>query len=666
LLPNGYNYWRAEREQQHLMTFEETGLKPEIVRAVSELGYVNPTPIQEKTIPHLLNATNDLVALAQTGTGKTAAFGLPVLHMIEPFSNEVQALILSPTRELAIQIVGDLTEYSKHLKGMNVVAVYGGASISMQIKELRRGAQIVVGTPGRVLDMINKGALKLQSIKYLVLDEADEMLNMGFKEDLDFILSGTPAEKRTLLFSATMPTDIARISKRYMNNPEEITVGSKNSGAQNVEHNYYVVSAKDRYEALKRIADLHPDIYGIVFCRTRRETREISTKLMDDGYNADALYGDLTQQQRDEVMARFRNRGIQLLVATDVAARGIDVDHLTHVINYELPDDLEAYIHRSGRTGRAGRSGISISIVHGRELYKVNQLERISGKTFNRKLVPNGEEIFHNKIKMLAQKLKSFDFTDDKLAKFSHELEDALVGVDRDQLIHYIMTKELGRFVSDYEQSRDVNLAGNERGERSSDRFGDRRGRDRDRERGGDREERFPREGARREGDFTRFHVNLGQNHKVNPARLMGLINENLPNVKVRIGKIEIKPGFSLVEVETQVADKLLKAFDNNVFFEDQTVSIKRDAQPAFSGAGGGGSFSGGGGDRYANRGGGSGGGRPERGASSDRGGSDRGGSRPPARGGDRPERNRYKTDGAAGGGRTGGGFKSKGKGGNW
>ncbi len=645
------------------MTFEETGLKPEIVRAVSELGYVNPTPIQEKTIPHLLNATNDLVALAQTGTGKTAAFGLPVLHMIEPFSNEVQALILSPTRELAIQIVGDLTEYSKYIKGMNVVAVYGGASISMQIKELRRGAQIVVGTPGRVLDMINKGALKLQDIKYLVLDEADEMLNMGFKEDLDFILSGTPPEKRTMLFSATMPNDIARISKRYMNSPEEITVGSKNSGAQNVEHNYYVVSAKDRYEALKRIADLHPDIYGIVFCRTRRETREVSTKLMDDGYNADALYGDLTQQQRDEVMARFRNRGIQLLVATDVAARGIDVDHLTHVINYELPDDLEAYIHRSGRTGRAGRSGISISIVHGRELYKVNQLEKISGKTFNRKMVPGGEEIFHNKIKMLAQKLKTFDFTDDKLAKFSGELEEALTGVDRDQLIHYVMTKELGRFVEDYEQSRDINLVGNERGERSSDR-GDRgRGRDRDRgDRGGDRPERFPREGgSRREGDFTRFHVNLGQNHKVNPARLMGLINENLPNVKVRIGKIDIKPGFSLVEVESQVADKLLRAFDSTVYFEDQTVSIKRDAQPAFGG-GGGGNF--GGGDRYGSRPerGGSGGGRPER----------SGGSRParsgPAGGGDRPARNRYKTDGGAGGGRSGGGFKSKGKGSssNW
>lgn len=627
------------------MTFEETGLNPEIVRAVSELGFVNPTPIQEKTIPHLINSKNDLVALAQTGTGKTAAFGLPVLHLIEPFSNEVQALILSPTRELAIQIVGDLTEFSKHQKGVRVVAVYGGASISMQIKELRRGAQIVVGTPGRVLDMINKGALKLQDIKYLVLDEADEMLNMGFKEDLDFILSGTPAEKQTLLFSATMPNDIARIAKRYMNNPEEITVGSKNSGAQNVEHNYYVVSAKDRYEALKRIADLNPEIYGIVFCRTRRETREISTKLMDDGYNADALYGDLTQQQRDEVMARFRNRQIQLLVATDVAARGIDVDHLTHVINYELPDDLEAYIHRSGRTGRAGRSGVSISIVHGREMYKINQLERMSGKTFNRHMVPNGEEIFHNKIKMLAQKLKSFDFSDDRLKKFAHELEDALAGVDRDELIHYIMTKELGRFVTDYEQSRDINLAANDRGDRS-----DRRGRDRDRGERGGREDRYPREGAaRRDGDFTRFHVNLGQVHKVNPARLMGLINENLPNTKVRIGKIDIKPNFSLVEVETQVADKLLKAFDN-VYFEDYAVNVKRDAQPAYSG--GGGNF--GGGDRYASR-GGNGGGRPER------------GSARPARGGERPPRNRYKTDGGAGGGRSGGGFKAKGKGSsNW
>lgn len=629
------------------MTFEETGLKPEIVRAVAELGFINPTPIQEKTIPHLLNSKNDLVALAQTGTGKTAAFGLPVLHLIEPYSNDIQALILSPTRELAIQIVGDLKEFSKHMKGINVVAVYGGASISMQIKDLRRGAQIVVGTPGRVLDMINKGALKLQAIKYLVLDEADEMLNMGFKEDLDFILSGTPAEKQTLLFSATMPTEIARISKRYMNNPEEITMGSKNAGASTVQHDYYVVSAKDRYEALKRIADLHSDIYGIVFCRTRRETREIATKLMDDGYNADALYGDLTQQQRDEVMARFRNRGIQLLVATDVAARGIDVDHLTHVINYELPDDLEAYIHRSGRTGRAGRSGISISIVHSREQFKINQLERMSGKKFERKLVPNGEEIFHNKIKMLAQKLKTFDFTDDKLQKFAHELEEALTNVDRDQLIHYIMTKEMGRFVEDYEQSRDINLATAERGSERN-KFRDRADRD---DRRGDREDRYPREGGqRRDGDFTRFHINLGHNHRVNPARLMGLINENLPNVKVRIGKIDIQPGFSIVEVESQVGDKLLRAFDN-VRFDDQTVMVKKDNQaPGFTPAGRNDRYAGGGEGRFSrDR---VGGGRPER-----------GGSRPDR--GDRPERNRYATK-RDDRGNVGGGFKAKGKGKSW
>ncbi len=623
------------------MTFEETGLSPEIVRAVSELGFVNPTPIQQKTIPHLLSNNNDLVALAQTGTGKTAAFGLPVLHLVEPFSQNVQALILSPTRELAIQIVGDLTEFSKYQKGIRVVAVYGGASISGQIKELRRGAQIVVGTPGRVLDMINKGVLQLQEIKYLVLDEADEMLNMGFKEDLDFILSGTPAEKQTLLFSATMPNEIARIAKRYMREPEEITMGSKNAGASTVQHDYYVVSAKDRYEALKRIADLHPDIYGIVFCRTRRETREISTKLMDDGYNADALYGDLTQQQRDEVMARFRNRGIQLLVATDVAARGIDVDHLTHVINYELPDDLEAYIHRSGRTGRAGRSGISISIVHSREMFKIAQLERISGKKFERKQVPNGEEIFHNKIKMLAQKLKSFDFTDDKLQKFAHELEEALTGVDRDQLIHYIMTKEMGRFVADYEQSRDINLATSERGSE--------RNKFRDRAEDGGRDGRFSREGSqRRDGDFTRLFVGLGYEHKANPARLMGLINENMPNTKVRIGKIEIKPGFSLVEVESGLADKIVKALDK-AWFEDQQIKVKLDGQPT----------GGGGGDRYAPRGGNDrfnrGGGRPERGGNS-------GGSRA-ERGGEPRERNRYasKRDD-----NTGGGFKAKGKGKTW
>jgi ATP-dependent RNA helicase DeaD len=460
-----------------------------------------------------------------------------------------------------------------------------------------------------------------------------------------------------------MPTEIARISKRYMNNPEEITMGSKNAGATTVQHDFYVVSAKDRYEALKRIADLHPDIYGIVFCRTRRETREIATKLMDDGYNADALYGDLTQQQRDEVMARFRNRGIQLLVATDVAARGIDVDHLTHVINYELPDDLEAYIHRSGRTGRAGRSGISISIVHSREQFKINQLERISGKKFERKTVPNGEEIFHNKIKMLAQKLKSFDFTDLKLQKFAHELEEALTGVDRDQLIHYIMTKEMGRFVEDYEQSRDINLATAERGSERN-KFRDRvDGRDDRRERGGDREDRYPREGiARRDGDFTKLHLNLGYEQKVNPARLMGLINENMPNPKVRIGKIDIKPGFSLVEVEAPLADKIVQAM-GNVWFEDQPIVVKRDnGKTDFGGGGESRPFNRerGSSDKPFNR-GGSGGGRPERGG-------ERGGFAP--RGGDRPERNRYATKrddtrGGAGGG-NGGGFKAKGKGKSW
>jgi len=376
-----------------MILFEEMGLNDSLLKAVQELGFVNPTPVQEKVIPRITDDVTDLIALAQTGTGKTAAFGLPLIQMTDIDDEHIQTLVLCPTRELCMQITNDLKDFAKYTKGFKVVPVYGGASVEPQIKSVKKGAHIVVGTPGRMLDLIKRKVVKVGHIKWLVLDEADEMLNMGFKEDLDAILAGTPGGKQTLLFSATMPKEILRIANRYMHDPEEISVGRETVGADNVVHEYYVTQAKYRYEVLKRIADMNPKIYGIVFCRTRRETKEVADKFMNDGYNADALHGDLSQSQRDYVMNRFRNKNLQMLVATDVAARGLDVNDLTHVINYNLPDELDVYVHRSGRTGRAGKNGVSIAIVHSRETNKIKSLQKITGKSFKRKSIPDGRDI---------------------------------------------------------------------------------------------------------------------------------------------------------------------------------------------------------------------------------------------------------------------------------
>jgi ATP-dependent RNA helicase DeaD len=372
-----------------MMTFENSGLRDELLLAIGEMGFSVPTEIQELTIPQLAKSDNDLIALAQTGTGKTAAFGLPLLNRIDTANKDTQALVLCPTRELCLQVAGDIERYGKYFDKFRVTAVYGGASAENQINDLRKGAQVVVGTPGRTLDLIKRKKLKVGAIRVLVLDEADEMLSMGFKDELDAILENTPEERQTMLFSATMPDDIIRISKQYMRNPLEISAGKRNVGASNVEHEFYVVKASDRYDALKRIADMNPNIYGIIFCRTRRETKEVAERLIRDGYNADALHGDLSQAQRDHVMKRFRERVLQILVDTDVAARGLDVNELTHVINYNQPDEAEVYIHRSGRTGRAGKRGISISIIHKREMKKIAHLEKLVGKKFTRKMVPN-------------------------------------------------------------------------------------------------------------------------------------------------------------------------------------------------------------------------------------------------------------------------------------
>jgi len=521
-------------------TFAETGLDENILAGVEALGFVNPTEVQSLAIPTILESDRDLIALAQTGTGKTAAFGLPIIQKVDTKSKAVQAIILSPTRELAIQIVNDLKDFSKKVKGLHVTAVYGGANIGAQIRELKKGTQIVVGTPGRTLDLIRRKELALGQVEFLVLDEADEMLNMGFQKDLDAIFAETPKEKQSLLFSATMPKEIQRISRKYMNDPAEISVGQRNSGAKNVSHEFYMVHARERYRALMRILDMVPNVYGIVFCRTRRDTRDVARKLSQDGYNADAIYGDLTQAQRDQVMDAFRNKHIQILVATDVAARGIDVDELTHVINYELPDDLEVYVHRSGRTGRAGNSGISVSIIHTRETRKIFSLEKMIGKKFEKKMVPSGLEICQKRIFNFIDHVEKTEVKEDQLNEFLPEIEKKLAWMSREQLIQHFISVEFNRFLHMYRNAPDLNVS-------SRDRKSD-------------------RDSARRKVEFVRYHINVGSKQGLNPHRLMGLVNEKLRDRKVRIGKIEILRKFSFFEIDSRVEAKLNPSFDGAVF----------------------------------------------------------------------------------------------------
>ncbi len=541
-----------------MITFKETELNPDILKALDELGFVNPTPIQEKTIPHLLSSERDLVGFAQTGTGKTAAFGLPIIHQVDTKSKNVQAIILSPTRELCVQIAKDITNYAKYTKGLNVVAVYGGTSIDTQIRSLKKGAQIVVGTPGRTLDLIKRKKLKLGEVDYLVLDEADEMLSMGFKDDLDAILEGTPAEKQTLLFSATMPKEIANIAKKYMKDSVEISAGKKNIGAANVNHVYYMVNARDRYLALKRIADVNPQIYGIVFCRTRRETKEVAEKLMGDGYNADALHGDLSQAQRDYVMSRFRSKNLQLLVATDVAARGLDVTDLTHIINYNLPDDLEVYIHRSGRTGRAGKKGTSITIIHSRETGKIRMIQKKVGKTFEHASVPSGKEICGKQLYNLIDKVEKIEVDNTQIEQFLPEIYKKLEWLSREDLIQHFVSAEFNRFLAYYKNAPDLNVSKSDRGDRS-----ERPGRSRS-DRSSNRSDRTERgKGKSRDGNFSRFFINLGTNHDLSTVKLIGIINDNTRSKDIEIGKIDLMKKFSFFEIEKKHEEKILKSFEN-------------------------------------------------------------------------------------------------------
>jgi ATP-dependent RNA helicase DeaD len=609
------NIRRVFLQKFYSMTFSETGLNKNIQKAINDLGFETPTPIQKEVIPYLLETENDLIALAQTGTGKTAAFGMPVIHKIEVDRKNPQAIILCPTRELCLQIAKDMESYSKYIKGLKITAVYGGASIQPQIKSLKSGTQIVVGTPGRVIDLINRKSLRLNDIEFVILDEADEMLNMGFKDDLDTILAETPNEKQTLLFSATMPKEVMRISKNYMHNPKTIEVASRNEGAANIEHHYYMVQARDRYKALRRICDVNPDIYGIVFCRTRRETADVADKLMQDGYNADAIHGELSQAQRDNVMGKFRKKKIQLLVATDVAARGIDINELTHVINYNLPDDNEIYVHRSGRTGRAGNKGTSIIIAHSREGRKLKSIEKMIKRDLKLMKVPNGDEICQIQLMKLIDKVVATD-VNHQIDKYLPSIEEKLAHLDKEGIIKHFVSTEFNRFLAFYKNAQDLNVSGskgndrNERGGRA-DRKGKR----------GDRGERT----GHAESGHTRFFINLGQEKDMQAHNLIGLINECTRNRNIPVGKIDIMRKFSFFEIPSDFETDILSGMvDAN--WNGNRVNVEVSQAPGIKSPRGGGNRSGGsrsygGGDRKRSN---SGGGRDRSGGRSSGGSSSR------------------------------------------
>lgn len=533
------------------MTFKELNLRAELISAVEELGYEQPMPVQEQTIPFMLTQTADLVALAQTGTGKTAAFGLPILNMIDVKFNQVQALVLAPTRELCIQISNDMKGYSRHMPGMHIVPVYGGEDIRKQLKELDRTPQIVVATPGRLIDLIERGKIKLQNISYLVLDEADEMLNMGFKEDIETILKETPATRRTMLFSATMPAEVGRIARQYMKDFHEITVGNKNEGTENVRHIYYISQAKQRYLVLKRIVDLNPDVYGIVFCRTRQETKEVADKLIQDGYNADALHGDLSQAQRDMAMSKFRIRHTQLLVATDVAARGLDVSDLTHVINYNLPDDVEIYTHRSGRTGRANKTGVSVSIIHSKEKFKIKDIERMLKRKFEQQQIPNGLEVCKKQLFHMIDRMQQVE-VNEEIEPYMAQIMTQLEYLPKEELLKRFVSIEFNRFLNYYKDSVDLNVE--ERSSRGES--GEKGSRNKDGKYG------------KKSGERVRLKINVGNREGMNPKRILGLINDVTEDKSINIGDIEVTGKFTFFDVFEDQKDKVIKAFDGVDEFE--------------------------------------------------------------------------------------------------
>jgi len=534
--------------------FEQLGLSESLLKAILDLGFENPTEVQEKAIPLLLEKDTDMVALAQTGTGKTAAFGFPLIQKIDANNRNTQALILSPTRELCLQITNEIKNYSKYEKGINVVAVYGGASITEQARDIKRGAQIIVATPGRMQDMINRGLVNISQINYCILDEADEMLNMGFYEDIVNILSTSPDEKSTWLFSATMPQEVARIAKQFMHDPIEITVGAKNSGSATVSHEFYLVNARDRYEALKRLADANPDIFSVVFCRTKRDTQAVAEKLIEDGYSAAALHGDLSQAQRDGVMKSFRGRQIQMLVATDVAARGIDVDNITHVVNYQLPDEIETYNHRSGRTGRAGKLGTSIVIVTKSELRKISSIERIIKQKFEEKTIPSGIEICEIQLLHLANKIKDTE-VDHEIDNYLPAINNVLEGLSKEELIKKMVSVEFNRFIAYYKKNRDIS-------NQSS---------------GSERRERDDRDGGSRESNnsgATRYFVNIGSRDNFDWMSLKDYLKETLDLGRDDVFKVDVKEGFSFFNTDPEHTDKVMEIL-NNVQLEGRRINVE-------------------------------------------------------------------------------------------
>jgi ATP-dependent RNA helicase DeaD len=532
-----------------MSTFKELGLNEDLLNAITDLGFESPSEVQEKAIPILLEEDKDLVALAQTGTGKTAAFGFPMLQKIDIDSRTTQGLILSPTRELCLQITNELKLYGKYCKGLNVVAIYGGASISEQARDVKRGAQIIVATPGRMKDMISRNMVDISKIQYSVLDEADEMLNMGFYEDITDILSHTPVDKSTWLFSATMPKEVATIAKKFMDNPVEITVGNKNESTNNVSHEYYLVNARDRYQALKRLADANPDIFSVIFCRTKRDTQKVAENLIEDGYSAGALHGDLSQNQRDLVMKSFRNSQIQMLVATDVAARGIDVDDITHVINYQLPDEIETYTHRSGRTGRAGKTGVSMVIVSKSETRKIKSIERIIKKQFEKKDIPSGTDIVEVQLMALANKIHTTK-TNHEIDKHLDRINELFADTDKDELIKKFFSVEFNRFFNYYQKTKDLGVVES----RDSDRDG---GRD-----------------FGKSSNDTRYFINVGSKDGFDWMKLKDFLKEQLELGRDDVFKVDVKESFSFFNTEKELQEKVL-AFFTDFKYEGRFVNVE-------------------------------------------------------------------------------------------
>ena len=585
--------------------FNELGLGEQTLKAVAELGFETPTPVQQQAIPVLMKGDRDFVGLAQTGTGKTAAFGLPLIELVDFQQTTTQALILAPTRELCVQISNDLLNYSKYYPKANVVSVYGGASISIQIKQIRQGAQIVVATPGRLIDLIGRKAIRLETIRFVVLDEADEMLNMGFQDDIDEILGHTPASKRVWLFSATMPSEVRSIASNYMKDAFELTVGKKNEGASNIEHYYYVIHERDRYAALKRILDSFPEIFGIIFCRTKHDTQQIAENLIRDGYNADALHGDLTQPQRDKVMARYRQRSLQMLVATDVAARGIDVNDVTHVIHYNLPDEAENYTHRSGRTARAGKSGMSISLVHSKEIYKVHQIEKKLGKKFHLGRIPNAVEICEQQLIALVKKIHDVEVNQAGIEKHLPVVMEELKDLDREELIKRMVSMEFNRFIEYYRNAPDLNVDLAHAGKKSRD--------------GADGGESY-------RSKTPRLFINLGSVDGFEKGSMLQYVSEICRIPKPEIGRIDIKGVYSFIELPEEKLKPAMEAFVGEAY-RGRTVRTELSGEQGSGRKYGGGSSGGGYKKKKFNE-----GPRPAR---------FDGGSRPPRR--DKPEFSRKK-----------------------